>query len=270
MSTIAPIKPTNLDEVRGFLDWMEDFLRSDGPRQVCRVITPNGAKVSLSTVEEASRSYTWGYDSSVDALEVRRIEWKTSLDTALFQGDQSGYESVCIDIRKWGRIPKSPSPPPFDHVSIRLTYLTSANWGSLFSRTLFPYMSSYHSKIYWALSRNLAIYDSRTASALCSFIYQYAAEKLNGHVPETLRLGIPKGNYKRERNPDSVTFRWLHSGESTPGKYAESTIYASWIMNELATAQGSTFANCKNPLLSLQSAMFMLGQPPQAMGAGEC
>ena len=265
--------PTNsvyLETVNDFLGWMRRFLRSSKPRPIDRAIDPYGFKKSLSTVKQDYDSYLWDEDRGVKPLERRRQNHRFSLEEAIQNGNLEQYADVCSQREEWGGIKNSPSPPPFNVVSKQLKYLEKANWRALFNRDLFPYMSSYHSKIYWALSNELVIYDARTASALTSFIHQYSREK-SISLPEELKLSVPQRNYAKNgnHNPDPNTFPLLYSGVNSPGQYAKSIIYASWILNALSTTAGTPFSTLQNPLLSLQSAMFMLGQPDRAMTCNE-
>ena len=116
-------------------------------------------------------------------------------------------------------------------------------------------------KIYSLLLNDFMIYDSRVGAAIGYLIVHYCQERQLKNTPSLLKFPWAEA---KESNPVNAKNRNPSCGSlklnriTNPQQHARWNLRASWLLNEVAKSS-QLFSQEKNPLRSLEAALFMIG-----------
>ncbi|MCY4447882.1 MAG: hypothetical protein OXE02_03420 [Chloroflexi bacterium] len=258
-------------DVRSFLDWVAPFVSGERPlRQNWR--SPRWGPWSCETLFDAYRSYEWPF-SLVLPGDTERPVGKTYQDTAAVLGelskrlresaaneDPAAFLDAAVAVVLWGGLHRNErglrelGKDALPVLTGATQFLDPANADLNHLAGARP-MNSGFSKIYSLLIDGFPIYDSRVACALASLVRLLCEETGRAKVPEQLQLALPPSRAGIGRDPScgSLVFRRIW----TPGRYARSNVMAAWLLGALAA--NPPFSGEDDPLLAVESAMFMVG-----------
>jgi hypothetical protein len=125
------------------------------------------------------------------------------------------------------------------------------------------HLNSGYTKIYSLLIDNFIIYDGRVGAAMGLLVSEFLKVKKFINIPTTLDFayGNPKmsdSNKKdfSKRNPSNFEYKFKALSNNSR-LHIDNNIRANWLLQRVATE--SKFNSLKNPLRSLEAALFMIG-----------
>ena len=258
-------------DVQSFLNWTAPF--ASGERELRqRWLSRRWGAWSCDTLFDAYRAYEWPFGVVLPG-DTERRNGKTYQDTANVLGelskrlrqsaaneDAAAFLDAAVAVVRWGGLHRSErrlgelgeEALPVLTTAVQLMDPAKADLDHLAGAR--P-MNSGFSKIYSLLIDGFPIYDSRVACALASLVRLFCEETGRAEVPGHLQLGLPPSYAGKERDPScgARVFRRI----STPGRFARSNVMAAWLLGALAA--NPPFSGEADPLLAMESAMFMVG-----------
>lgn len=273
--------------VNEFIEWMIPRVSGDILFTHSYISNKGKKKWHCDSVFSAYVNYKWPFTcvlpeegavngSSFEESERVLISIKSGMKLAINNDDSEKLLEYSRAMLEWGGVQRSNYKILEDMGTLIVDYYRSVikllNPETVDTDNSFDdvHMNSGFTKLYSLVIDDFMIYDSRVGASLGLLVRKFLEDKEYNSIPECLNFSY--GNSRptksdigciNKRNPSSLRYKFTQLA-NIQKKHIKNNIYANWLLSELA--KRSRFAELRNPIRSLEAALFMIGYEVNSTG----